>query len=188
MTEQALQDRQLVDAVIAGDHAAYRTLVDREAGAVIGTCNRIIGDRGEAEDAAQEAFLQAYRALATFRGEAPFGAWLRRIAIRIAVARACARPVAIQLDAARLDWGAAAFAADNDPEAETIEAEWRAGLIEAIGGLPESQRRVILLRFFEDRTLQEIAALTGDPLGTVKSRLHRGLLGLRHQIVLRSPQ
>jgi RNA polymerase sigma-70 factor (ECF subfamily) len=183
-----LQDRQLVDAVIAGDRDAYRTLVDREAGAVIGTCNRIIGDPGEAEDAAQEAFLQAYRALATYRGEAPFGAWLRRIAIRVAVARASAKPDAIRLDADPLDRRAAALAADDDPEAEAIDAEWRAGLVDAIGCLPEPQRRVILLRFFEDRSLQEIAALTGHPLGTVKSRLHRGLLGLREQIVLRSPQ
>jgi len=178
-----------VDAVIAGDHEAFRTLVDREAQAVIGTCQRIIGDPGEAQDAAQDAFLQAYRMLATFRGDGPFGAWLRRIAIRIAVARVAARPEAIRLDADALDPRAAALSSDDDdPEAEALHAEWRTAVLDAVASLPDSQQRVILLRFFGDRSLREIAVLTGQPLGTVKSRLHRGLTGLRDQIALRSAQ
>jgi RNA polymerase sigma-70 factor, ECF subfamily len=188
VTEHPPEDRQLVDAVIAGDHEAFRTLVDREAHGVISTCQRILGDPTDAQDVAQDAFLQAYRMLATFRGDGPFGAWLRRIAIRIAVARVAARPEAIRLDADALDPRAAALAADDDPEADALQAEWRAALLETVKGLPEAQRRVIMLRFFGDRSLQEIAELTGQPIGTVKSRLHRGLAGLRDQIAPRSAQ
>ena len=78
-------DRSIVDAVLAGDRDAYRHLVDREAAAVVRACHRILGDLHEAEDAAQEAFVTAYRSLAGWRGDGPFGAWLTRIAVRISL-------------------------------------------------------------------------------------------------------
>src|SRR5262245_50389877 len=67
-------ERAIVDAVLAGDRDAYRDLVERESAAVVRTCHRILGDLHEAEDAAQEAFVTAYRSLAGWRGEGPFGA------------------------------------------------------------------------------------------------------------------
>ena len=78
-------DRAIVDAVLAGDRDAYRHLVERELASVVRSCHRVLGDLHEAEDAAQEAFVTAYRSLASWRGEGPFGAWLTRIAVRIAV-------------------------------------------------------------------------------------------------------
>ncbi|MBA2315613.1 MAG: hypothetical protein H0V87_09505, partial [Chloroflexi bacterium] len=82
----ALQDdRQIVDAVLAGDREAFRPLVDRESASLVRACQRILGDQLQAEDAAQEAFVTAYRSLASWRGDGPFGAWLARIAVRIAL-------------------------------------------------------------------------------------------------------
>jgi RNA polymerase sigma-70 factor, ECF subfamily len=186
VTEHAHDDRQLVDAVIAGDHESFRVLIDRESHSVIAICNRIVGDPVEAQDVAQDAFLQAYRALATFKGEGPFGAWLRRITIRVAVARLAGRRQDVRLDAEALDPEAATLHSGDDPEATAMDLELRASLLEAVRALPDAQRDVVLLRFYRDLSLQEIAELTSHPVGTVKSRLHRGMAALQDRLDTRS--
>ncbi len=184
--EHPHEDRQLVDAVIAGDHEAFRALVDRESRSVIAICHRILGDPVDAQDVAQDAFLQAYRALATFRGDGPFGAWLRRIAIRTAAARLSTRREEIRLDAEALDPRAAALESGENPEATAMDVEQRAIVLDAVETLPAEQRDVILLRFYGDLSLNEIAELTSHPVGTVKSRLHRGMAALRDRLEPRS--
>src|SRR5688572_22088283 len=87
-TTAAWDERAIVDAVLAGDREAFRRLVERESIALVRACHRILGDRSDAEDAAQEALVTAYRQLASWRGEGPFGAWLMRIGIRIALRQA----------------------------------------------------------------------------------------------------
>src|SRR4051812_18292439 len=82
-----LEDRSVVDAVLGGGRDAFRLLVDRESASVIRACHRVLGDLHEAEDAAQEAFVTAFQSLAGWRGDGPFGAWLTRIAVRIALRR-----------------------------------------------------------------------------------------------------
>ena len=91
-------DRAIVDAVLAGDRDAYRVLVEREGASVVRACHRVLGDLHEAEDAAQEAFVIAYRSLASWRGDGPFGAWLTRIAVRIALRQAGKRRAVTWLD------------------------------------------------------------------------------------------
>src|SRR5258706_14956634 len=81
-------DVAIVRAVLDGDREAFRALVDRESAPVIRACYRILGDMHEAEDAAQETFVTAYRSLAAWRADGPFGAWLARIAVRLAVRQA----------------------------------------------------------------------------------------------------
>lgn len=181
-------DRQLVDSVLAGDQEAFRALVDRESQAMIAICRRIVGDPAEADDVAQDTFLRAYRALATFRGDGSFGAWLRRIAVRVAVARLAGRRDLVRLDDDGLDLQAATLQPQDDPEARTLDLEWRSAIHDAIARLPLLQRDVIVLRFYGDLSLQEIADLTSHPLGTVKSRLNRGIAGLRAHLTPRSAQ
>ena len=182
MIEPTTSDRQVVDAVLAGDREAFRVLVERESRAVIGICGQILGDPVEAQDTAQDAFTQAYRALATFRGDGPFGAWLRRIAIRVAVARLATRRDVIRLDGETVDPRAAALKSRDDPEARILDAEHRSAVFDAVAALPASQREVVLLRFYADLSLQEIARVTSHPIGTVKSRLSRGVTNLRDQL------
>src|SRR6476469_4379573 len=81
----APDERAIVAAVLAGDRDAFRRLVEREADALVRACQRVLGDHAEAEDGAQEAFVTAYRSLASWRGEGTFGAWLTRIGIRLAL-------------------------------------------------------------------------------------------------------
>jgi RNA polymerase sigma-70 factor (ECF subfamily) len=174
-------DRVLVDAVISGDDEAFRVLVDREKANVIGLCRRLLRDPMEAEDVAQEAFIQAYRALPTFLGDGPFGAWLGRIAMRMAVAR-LKRPADLRADSAREEGWLIDPADGIDPQLATLDGERRAEVREAISTLPEHQRRIVAMRFYGGMSLDEISSATGAPVGTVKSRLHRALAALRGRI------
>ncbi len=177
-------DAAIIRAILAGDRDAYRVLVDRESAAVIRTCHRVLGDLGEAEDIAQEAFVIAYRSLASWRADGPFGAWLSRIAVRLAIRQsgrrknvAWASPAATEdgedaTSRLRADWTA-------DPEGLALQGERQQIVRRAVASLDEPYREVVALRFFAERSLDEIAVLTGRPLGTVKTHLHRGLLRLR---------
>ena len=174
-------DRALVDAVISGDDEAYRVLVDREKANVIGLCRRVLRDPQEAEDVAQEAFIQAYRALPTFRGDGAFGAWVGRIASRMAYAR-LKRPTELRADPTREDGWLIDAAESIDPQRAILDGERRAEVQRAISSLPEHQRRIVEMRFYRGMSLEEISSATGAPLGTVKSRLHRALAALRGRL------
>jgi RNA polymerase sigma-70 factor, ECF subfamily len=185
-------DRAIVDAVLAGDRDAYRLLVVRESASIVRACHRVLGDLHEAEDAAQEAFVTAYRSLASWRGEGPFGAWLTRIAVRIALRQVGQRRSVRWLDPSAgtgADGGDPASAASEaqaiavsprtDPAMLAVRAEREADLRAAVSTLPEPYRETVTLRFFGELTLDEIARQTERPLPTVKTHLRRGLLRLR---------
>jgi RNA polymerase sigma-70 factor (ECF subfamily) len=175
---EVVDERDAVDAVLAGDREAFRVLVDRESASVIRACHRVLGDLHEAEDAAQEAFVTAYRSLAAWRGDGPFGAWLTRIAIRISIRRAKSRREVTWIDPTDPSRGID-LPGGHDPVASTLRAEREAGVRSAVARLDEPYREVVALRFFGEFSLDEIATQTGRPLGTVKTHLHRGLLRLR---------
>ncbi len=175
---EVTDDRAAVDAVLAGDRDAFRVLVERESAAVIRACHRVLGDIHEAEDAAQEAFVTAFRGLAGWRADGPFGAWLTRIAVRIAVRRAQRRREVTWIDPAN---PARPFdlPGGQDPALTSLRAERDSDVRAAVARLDEPYRETIALRFFGELSLDEIAIETGRPLGTVKTHLRRGLLRLR---------
>jgi RNA polymerase sigma-70 factor (ECF subfamily) len=189
-TEATSDDRAIVDAVLAGDRNAYRVLVDREGPAVVAACARVLGDRAEAEDVAQEAFVIAYRSLGTWRADGAFGAWLSRIAVRLAIRRAQSRKQVTWLDplAAEADQpGQERFRTMGtsdavDPAHTMLRTERDAQIRAAVASLDEPYREVVALRFFAERSLAEIAEATDRPLGTVKTHLHRGLARLRRSL------
>jgi RNA polymerase sigma-70 factor, ECF subfamily len=173
-----LDDLAAVEAVLAGDRDAFRVLVDREGAAVVRACHRILGDLHEAEDAAQEAFVTAFKSLAGWRGDGPFGAWLTRIAIRIALRRVERRRDVTWIDPANPAAGID-VPGGPDPATTALRSERAADVRAAVARLDEPYREVVALRFFGDLSLEEIAAETGRPLGTVKTHLRRGLIRLR---------
>lgn len=183
----ALDDAVVVRAVLDGDRDAFRILVDRESAAVVRACHRVLGDLSEAEDVAQEAFVTAYRSLATWRSDGPFGAWLSRIAVRLAVRQLGRRRAVTWVratDGATAEEIVSALPAHprTQPEHVALHAERAAAARRAVASLGEPYREVVALRFFGERSLDEIAILTGRPLATVKTHLRRGLLRLRDQI------
>lgn len=180
-------DRSIVAAVLAGERDAFRGLVDREGPTVVRACARIVADRAEAEDLAQEAFVIAFRALPTWRGDGSLGAWVTRIAVRLALRHAARRKAVAWLDpfAAESDHPVAAESLRlgtteaPDPALWAIRAERDTELRRAVANLAEPYREVVALRFFGELSLAEIATATARPLGTVKTHLHRGLARLR---------
>lgn len=170
--------------MLGGDRDAFRELVEREAPVVIAACRRILGDASEAEDAAQDAFLIAYRRLGSYRGDGALGGWLMRIALREARDRALRRRPATTLTTDDEGLGAtlAGTALADDPVASLESAELASRLRAAIAELPLHYREAVSLRYLEDRSFTEIAAVTGRPEPTVRTHLHRGLARLRARL------
>lgn len=161
-------DELLVDRFLGGDRAAFDALVRRYQDPVLRFVAWSIGD-DEAEDVAQDVFVEMYRSLATWRRQSPFRTWLYGVARNVCrrrVRRVQARPqVHGGFDVDDLP-GA------NDPSLRAAQSDANALLLAAIARLPADQRVTLMLRAWEGLAYQEIAAATDVPVGTVRSRLH----------------
>jgi RNA polymerase sigma-70 factor (ECF subfamily) len=171
-------DQELVRRVQAGDQTAFNLLVLKYQHRVLKLVGRFVNDAAEAEDVAQEAFLKAYRALASFRGDSAFYTWLYRIAINTAknaLVSQRRRPVDFDLDLQdpeQYDRQAKLKEADT-PEGVLLTDEIRAVVEEAMEQLPEDLRTAIVLRELEGLSYEEIAEAMDCPVGTVRSRIFR---------------
>ena len=186
-----MQDRRtdtaLVAASLAGDHAAFGELADRHAPRLSALAGRLLGDAVEAEDLTQETLLQAYLGLDRLRDQARFASWVYGIALNLAKMRLRSRRNGAlpEVDATRL---AALVAADPSP-AEVVEARELWSLVEsALAVLPAAQRRAVLLHYVDGLSCEEIAALLGEPAGTVRVRLHRARARLRKRLSSLAPR
>jgi RNA polymerase sigma-70 factor (ECF subfamily) len=171
-----------------GDLSAFNELVVEQQALVYNVCYRMLGQAQAAEDAAQDAFVSAWRNIGTLRGEA-FRPWVLRIAANLCrdeLRRRGRRPSS-SLDLA-LEAGVPEPPDDDPlPEDAAINAELRAGLDAALAALPDDQRTAIVLCDVEGLDYAEIAAVMKTSLGTVKSRIARGRLRLRAAL-LREPE
>jgi RNA polymerase sigma-70 factor, ECF subfamily len=175
-----LDERELVARAQRGDVDAYEELVRAYQGIAVRTAYVLAGSAADAEEAAQDAFVKAYRALWRFRSGAPFKPWLLRIVANEARnrRRSAGRRTALALRAAQVPSGEAA----PSPEAALIGAERREQLIAALDRLGDSDREAIACRYFLDLSEAETAAALGIRRGTVKSRLSRALERLRAEL------
>ena len=175
-----MQEAQLVARLRRGDLRAFEELVIAYQHRVFGVALRMLGNRAEAEEIAQETFLRAHRALPEFRGEARLGTWLYAIASRLCLNR-LATP---ERRLARADDAALAEAPGHEPDAATAleRSELEAAVRDAIAALPDERRIVVVLRDLEGLSYEEIAQVLELEPGTVRSRLHRARMDLKAKL------
>jgi RNA polymerase sigma-70 factor, ECF subfamily len=158
--DEGVDDRALIDALRAGDRQAFTVLVQHETGPVYRAALRILGRPAEAEDVTREAFVAAFRAMRSYRGEGSVRAWLFRIATRLAFRRLAQRRDAIAIDTIEEP---ALADRSSEPARQALAAERDAEVRRAIVGLPEPYRETIALRFLAELSLAEVAEATGRP-------------------------
>jgi RNA polymerase sigma factor (sigma-70 family) len=173
-----LDESDLIQRAQRGDTHAYEELVHAYQGIAFRTAYVIARDASDAEDAAQDGFVKAWRALGRFRSGAPFRPWLLSIVANEARnrRRSGGRRANLVLRVATEEPSGGAA---PSPEAALLSAEQRAGLLAAVNELPEEQRTVVSLRYFLGLSEVEVAETLGIPQGTVKSRTARALERLR---------
>lgn len=177
-------ETELVARAQAGDQAAYGALVERYQDRVYNTCYRMCQNHADALDMTQTAFLKAYEAMPRFKAEANFYTWLFRIAVNVVLSRRRLdrRRMALSLDASVDE--------EARPRSELL-ADWRERvdasaeneqqqlLAKLLDKLEPDFRVAVVLKDVEDLDYATIASIVGVPVGTVKSRIHRGRMMLR---------
>ena len=175
-------DQELVERVQAGDKRAFDLLVLKYQRKVQRLVSRFVRDSGEVDDVVQEAFIKAYRALPTFRGDAAFYTWIYRIAINCAknyLASPGRRIVPMSDLISDDDDDAESFDRNEGlhdvatPDAEYASKQIGETVNRAMAALPEDLRTAVTLREIEGLSYEEIAAAMGCPIGTVRSRIFR---------------
>lgn len=162
-------------------------MVDRHKTPAMTLAVRLVGNRPEAEELVQDAFVRAYRSLHTFRGDAKFGTWFYRILYNLCMTKVSRRkkPLAQnqELDDASLN---DMIPDDEMTVQERLEAEELQGLINMqIDQLPDRMKSVVVLFYVQEMSYEEIVAVTDQPIGTVKTNLFRARALLRKRVLAR---
>lgn len=187
MVQALAQEMEWITRILKGERDLFHELIRPYERAVYMTAISILRDAAEAEDAAQEAMIKAYRGLASFRGDAKFSTWLTTITLNEARSRLrkSARVRVESLDAPEQEEDYTPFLVADWREipSETLEREELAEQIQgAIEGLPPSYREVFLLRDKEEMSIEEIAQALGVTANLVKVRLFRARMMLQKQL------
>lgn len=184
----AEDDLAIVEAVKNGETEEFRTLVERHKRRLYAVILRLVGDPSVAEELAQEAFVKAFRSLAAFRRESSFGTWLIQIGIHAARdrMRSARRRDLVSIDAMQETHRPRLELVDTSPSADPgfeVEAEEERSLMRAaLASLPAEYREVLVLKHFEGWAYGDIAAVTGDSIGTLKVRAFRARQLLRERL------
>ncbi|MGH3089743.1 MAG: RNA polymerase sigma factor [Rubrobacteraceae bacterium] len=178
-----MEERELVRRAMDGDVFAYGKLVKRHQKAAFGVAYLITRNTQAAEDAIQEAFLNAYRAMEKFRSETPFKPWLLRIVRNEALKQIRSSGRVRKLEYKVYEENVTDLnGREPSPESELLTWERGDELLDAVKELREEDRLVIACRYFFDLSEKETAEAMGCPKGTVKSRLARSLARLRRML------
>ena len=162
-----VDDRKIIERVLKGDTEAFNLLVRQWERPIYNFIVRMIGDRDEAMDLCQDSFMKAYKELETLKDRDRFSSWLYRIAHNTCFSRL------------RKDHGKTFVELAPETSAGRVPIESRLAVEKALQYLPEDQREVVVLKVFHGLKFEEIAAIQGAPVSTVKSRLYMGFEKLR---------
>jgi RNA polymerase sigma-70 factor (ECF subfamily) len=177
VTEADLDDKLIAEKVLTGQRELFRFLVERHEKRVYALGISFLRNSDDASDFTQEVFIKAFRSLEQFEGASRFSTWLYRIAYNTALNKVSRRKEYLSL--------AENFDAESSfltPEEETVKEAVRQAVRQAVSELPERYRICIDLFFFYERSYEEIEAITGDPVGTIKSHVFRAKKILREKL------
>ncbi len=177
----AAEDARLLAAISQGNPVSLNRLYERRAGALFSMLVRMLHHDGEAEECLQDTFVRVWHRAATFdpARSAPF-TWMVMIARGLALSRLRSRGAAAQKHSAYQAEVASLEIEQIDASWHPPDSELHTACAQALHSLPDEQRHALELAFFRGWTHGEIAASTGQPLGTIKARIRRGLLSLRN--------
>ena len=178
---KAASDTQLIARAQRGDEEAFAAIFEAHKRRVYSLCLRMTGNTAEAEDLTQEAFLQLYRKIATFRGESAFSTWLHRLAVNVVLMHLRKKglpEVSLQetLEPTEEDGPKKDFGAHDQVLAGSID---RVNLERAVESLPPGYRIIFVLHDIEGYEHNEIAEMMGCSIGNSKSQLHKARMKLR---------
>lgn len=179
--------KEKIKQVKRGDQSAFADIVSFYQHKIYQHCYRMLGNRHEAEDIGQETFIRAYINIHSFDDKRKFSTWLYRIATNLTIDRIRKRKPDYYLDAEirgtdGLNMYSQLATDSRLPEEEVQGMELQDYINQEIAGLPPKYRSVINLRYLEEFSLQEISDILDIPLGTVKTRIHRGREALRKKL------
>jgi RNA polymerase sigma-70 factor (ECF subfamily) len=181
-----LDDSELVEQARSGHEFAFRVIMERHNRRLYRVARALLKDETEAEDVVQEAYLRAFTALASFRGEASLATWLTRITVNEALGRKRKERPTVEIDAVQEKSAEIirfpTMNNDIDPERAAAQREIRKLLEASIDRLPEPFRMVFVLRDVEEMSIEETAGFLGIRPETVKTRLHRARRLLRDSL------
>lgn len=185
IADDAAIDLTLVLKAQAGDTAAFGDLIERHQRAVYGLVSRMVTQRDDVDDIAQDVFVSAWKAIGSFRRDAKFSTWLHTITVNTTLTRLKTIKNKISLSIDDPDTGLAASlqADESDSPSESLQKSERYKAVrKAIESLPEKHRLVVVMHYFEHNTCEDIASILGCSVGTVWSRLHYACKFLKNEL------
>ena len=179
-------EQDAIRRILAGDRDAFRVLMDRHLPAVLRMTYRVTGNAVDAEEAAQEAFLLAYKKLSSFREQSAFGTWVYRIAMNCSLNLVERRTRDLGWDAVSIEPGSAAenvaVSQGLTPEAQLLNNEALRRRERAMLTLTPMERAAFILRHMEDQSIQVIADALGVPANSAKQAIFRAVAKLRREL------
>lgn len=178
-------DAYLVEATLAGSRDAFGALVERYQDRLYNTLVRVLGSRDDASEVLQDAFVQAYTKLESFRGSSQFYTWMYRVALNLACShrrRTTRRRGEQSVDQIRERCGVEPVDTSLQPEQTALRSEQAELVQAALLEISDEHRQILVLREMEDYSYETIAEILELPVGTVRSRLFRARLQLKEQL------
>jgi RNA polymerase sigma-70 factor (ECF subfamily) len=178
-------DHELIEQVRNGNRQAYTQLMRRYQSRVYWTARRIVGNHEDADDVAQETFVKAYTALGDFREDSSFFTWLYRIAVNLSLNAVRKRQLVTYLRESEII--NRFFPASDNPERDLEFRETESMLERAVAGLPEKQRAVFVLRYYDNLPYEEISSILKTSVGGLKANYFHALRKVQERMKNEDP-
>lgn len=181
-----MNDDQLIEQTLEGNRDAFGELVTKYQVRLYNTMIQVVGNREDAYDVTQDAFMQAYLRLDTFRRSSKFYTWLYRIAFNVAIGMRRRYRAYRVSESIQQEMSDRLVDREKRPDEKLISEENVNTVRDVVNSLDDDFRSVVVLRELEEFSYEEIAEILEIPIGTVRSRLHRGRILIREQLTRKS--